>query len=200
MRRDRGDMAGTKGLGVRRGGRAREPPGREPRGTPCSCVSASRARRRPLPRTPCRSIAASRARRCPSPRTPCTCFAPSRARRCSSPRTPCTAFAPSRARRSLFPGTPCKGTLPGSCRARRDTRAHPRRARTSRRFRAPRPRDEPEPRLLVAQPRYRHGEPPAHPAPVPAKAAPLPATHEADAAVLDAHHLEKHSAKAGREA
>ena len=111
------------------GGRAREPPRREPRGTPCTCISPRRARRCSSPRTPCTGFAASRARRLPSPRTPCTCFAPSRARRCLSPRTPCTCVAASRARRSLSPGTPCSNTLPASCRAR-----------TSRRFFAPRPR------------------------------------------------------------
>ena len=100
-----------------RGGEAREPPPREPRGTPCRCFSASRARRRPLPRTPCTCIVASRARKSESPRTPCSSFAASRARRSESPRTPCTRVAPSRARRSESPRTPC--TCVAACRARR---------------------------------------------------------------------------------
>ena len=90
---------------VARGDRAREPPRREPRSTPCTC------------------FAASRARICFLPRTPCTCFAASRARRCPSPRTPCTGVAPSRARRCLSPGTPCRDTLPDSCRARTSDRS-----------------------------------------------------------------------------
>jgi hypothetical protein len=92
-----------------RGGRARELPHREPRGTPCTGFAASRARRCPRPRTPCSHVAASRARRCSSPRTPCTGFAASRARRCPSPRTPCSCIASSRARICSSPGTPCTG-------------------------------------------------------------------------------------------
>ena len=129
-----------------RGGGAREPPGRELRGTPCTRISASRARRCLSPRTPCTCFAASRARICSSPRTPCTCFAASRARRCSSPRTPCTSFAPSRARRCSSPRTPCRRV--DACRARRflsqgtscsNTLPGPCRARTSRRSPPPRP-------------------------------------------------------------
>ena len=48
---------------------------REPRGTPCTCFAAARARTGPSRRTPCTCFAASRARRRPSRRTPCSCSA-----------------------------------------------------------------------------------------------------------------------------